>query len=206
MRGCAAPSTTPIDFEEMNKQLFFGQYKRDQQLFRRHRTCLVGPAAKARNCRSSRRCATRCRPRSSPRPINNPVGGNPEAVRANLRESDAAVEGSRLRDHATASWSIPPASRSASNSWSRIRPTERVVAVLQAVAGTHRRDRHRSAPSTTRSIRTGCAVSISTSSPICGRESLSPGNEQREFWGSQAADRPGSQQSRRHQESRRSMR
>ena len=52
--------------------------------------------------------------------------------------------------------------------------------------------RPRSASSTMRSIRTGCAVSISISSSICGRESLSPGNEQREFWGSQAADRPGS--------------
>ena len=35
-------------------------------------------------------------------------------------------------------------------------------------------------------------------------QSLSPGNEQLEFWGSRAADRPGSQQHRRHQESGRS--
>ena len=32
-RGCAGPSTTPIDFEEMNKQLFYGQYKRINSYF-----------------------------------------------------------------------------------------------------------------------------------------------------------------------------
>ena len=43
------------------------------------------------------RCATRCRRRFSRSPTSNPVGGNPEAVRDNLREATAAVEGGRLR-------------------------------------------------------------------------------------------------------------
>ena len=42
------------------------------------------------------------------------------------------------------------------------------------------------------STRTVCAPSISTSPTRCWAQSLSPGNEQREFWGSNAADRPGS--------------
>ena len=37
-------------------------------------------------------------------------------------------------------------------------------------------------------------------------QSLSPGNEQRGYWGSPAADMAGSRNLRRHQESRRSMR
>ena len=32
------------DFEEMNRQLFFGEYQRDQQLFRRHRSRFLGIA------------------------------------------------------------------------------------------------------------------------------------------------------------------
>ena len=35
-----------FDFEEMNKQLFFGQYKRIDELFRRHRARLLGPAGR----------------------------------------------------------------------------------------------------------------------------------------------------------------
>ena len=34
-----------FDFEEMNKQLFYGQYKRDRQLFRGRRACFLRPAA-----------------------------------------------------------------------------------------------------------------------------------------------------------------
>ena len=41
-------------------------------------------------------------------------------------------------------------------------------------------------------MRTGFAAGISTSSCRRGAESLSPGNEQREYWGSQAADMAGS--------------
>ena len=36
-----------FDFEEMNKQLFFGQYTAHRQLFRRHRARLVRPAGRA---------------------------------------------------------------------------------------------------------------------------------------------------------------
>ena len=53
-------------------------------------------------------------------------------------------------------------------------------------------DRDGAHASTTRNTRTGCATGISTSSPCRWGESLSPGNEQRGYWGSQAADQPGS--------------
>ena len=43
-----------------------------------------------------------------------------------------------------------------------------------------------------RNTKTGCGNGISTSSSRPGAQSLSPGNEQRGFWGSQAADQPGS--------------
>ena len=87
IRACAAPSTSRFDFEEMNKQMFFGQYKRIEQLFRGHGACVERTAARARSSRSWRRCATRCRRRSSPRPTPIRSAATPEAVRANLREA-----------------------------------------------------------------------------------------------------------------------
>ena len=60
-------------------------------------------------------------------PYKNPVNGNPEAVRNNLRESDAAVEGSRLSKSATASWSIPQASPSASKFYVPDEGNERIA-------------------------------------------------------------------------------
>ena len=57
-----------FDFEEMNKQLFFGQYTRITSYFDGTELASLGPAARARSSRSSRPCATRCRRRSSPRP------------------------------------------------------------------------------------------------------------------------------------------
>ena len=48
------------------------------------------------------------------------------------------------------------------------------------------------ATSTRRNTRTACATGITTSSSASWAESLSPGNEQREYWGSKAADAVGS--------------
>ena len=42
------------------------------------------------------------------------------------------------------------------------------------------------------STKTGCAAGISTAIIASWGQSLSPGNEQRGYWGSPAADQPGS--------------
>ncbi len=129
---------------------------------------------RARSCRCSKPCATRCRPRSSPRPtqIRSAAIQKPCAQSARGR---AAVEGSRLRNTRPQAGRPPPASRSPSRFLARIQRDERIVAVLQAVAGAAWRDDLRFAPSTTRSIKTGCAVSISTSIiEQCGRSRCRP--------------------------------
>ena len=57
-----------LDFEEMNRQMFFGQYKRIESYFEGHGACGERTCRRAPSWRSSKPCATRCRPRSSPRP------------------------------------------------------------------------------------------------------------------------------------------
>ena len=58
-----------------------------RQLFRGHRAGVERPAQPAANWRSWKRCATKSPPRFSPTAYSNPVGGNPQAVRGNLREA-----------------------------------------------------------------------------------------------------------------------
>ena len=125
-------------------------------------------------------------------PYTNPVGGNPEAVRANLREAMRLLKeaGYEVRDRKLVD--ARPASRSRVEFLGEDPSVERVVLFYKpslerlgiTVIGPHRRRRPIS--------RTACAAGISTSSSTSWAESLSPGNEQREFWGSQAADQPGS--------------
>ena len=76
-----------FDFEEMNKQIFFGQYKRIASYFEGTELASTGLPDRPRAAKSWKRCATRSRPRFSPPPYTNPVGGNPQAVRDNLREA-----------------------------------------------------------------------------------------------------------------------
>ena len=55
------------DFEEMNKQLFYGQYKRIASYFEGTELASGRPAPRARSWKSSRRCAARCRRKCSRR-------------------------------------------------------------------------------------------------------------------------------------------
>ena len=180
-----------FDFEEMNKQLFYGQYKRINSYFDGTELASSGlPEGQELEILETVRDKVPAEVFTTP--YTNPVGGNPEAVRDNLRESARLLKeaGFEVRDRKLVDAAGKPVTVEILVAGSVGRAHR---AVLQAVAGTHRRHRHRSASSTTRSTRTGCAASISTSSSIVWGKSLSPGNEQREFWGSQAADQPGSQ-------------
>ena len=56
------------DFEEMNRQLSFGEYQRNNSYFDGTELASSGLPEGAGTCRSSKPCATRFRPRSSPRP------------------------------------------------------------------------------------------------------------------------------------------
>ena len=105
-----------FDFEEMNKQIFFGQYKRIDSYFEGTELASSGlPEGEELEILETVR--DKVPPEVFTTPYTNPVNGSPEAVRDNLREATAAAARGRLRGARPASWSTPrPASRSRSNS------------------------------------------------------------------------------------------
>ena len=75
-----------FDFEEMNKQLFFGQYKRINSYFDGTELAASGrPEGQELQILETVRDKVPAEVFTTA--YVNPVGGNPEAVRANLRES-----------------------------------------------------------------------------------------------------------------------
>ena len=175
----------------MNKQLFYGQYKRINSYFDGTELASSGLPAGAGAGRFSRRCATRCRPEVFTTPYANPVGGNPESgarqsarERAKLlKEAGFEVRDRKLVDAAGKPVTVeilvqdPSAERIAlfyKPSLERIG----VTTSIRIVDDAQYQNRLRS-------------FDFDIIIDLWG-QSLSPGNEQREFWGSQAADQPGS--------------
>ena len=120
-RGCAARCNFAFDFEEMNKQMFFGQYKRINSYFEGTELASSGlPEGKELEILET--VARKVPPEVFTKPYTNPVGGNPEAVRDNLREALRLLKeaGYEVRDR-----KLVDARRQASyasRSWCRIRP------------------------------------------------------------------------------------
>ncbi len=178
-----------FDFEEMNKQLFYGQYKRINSYFEGTELASSGlPEGKELEILEAVRDKVPAEVFTTA--YQNPVGGNPEAVRANLRESAKLlkeagfqVREQKLIDGAGKPVTIeilvqdPPSERIAlffKPSLERIG----VTASIRVVDDAQYQNRVR-------------AFDFDVIIDQWG-ESLSPGNEQREFWGSQAANQPGS--------------
>ena len=179
-----------FDFEETNKQMFFGQYKRISSYFDGTELASSGlPQGKELEILETVRAevpgevfTTAC---------TNPVGGNPEAVRENLREALRLLKeaGYEVRDRKLID--SKTGTQLAFELLSQDPSFERVMLFYK--------------PSLER---LGIAVSVRTIDPTqyenrlrewdfdvvvaSWGESLSPGNEQREYWGSQAADMAGS--------------
>jgi len=178
-----------FDFEEMNKQLFFGMYKRINSYFEGTELACSGlPQGQELALLESLRDKIPAEVFTTP--YQNPVGGNPDAVRANLRESmkllkDAGfdIKDKKLVDAAGKPVTVeilvqdPAAERIAlfyKPSLERIG----VTTSIRIVDDAQYENRLRSFD---------FDMIINT-----WGQSLSPGNEQREFWGAQAADQPGS--------------
>ena len=178
-----------FDFEEMNKQLFFGQYKRINSYF--EGTELAATALPdARELAILETVRDKVPPEVFTTPYQNPVGGNPEAVRANLRESARLLKeaGYEIRDHKLVDAAGKPVT----------------VEILVQDPSTERISLFYK-PSLER-IGVATSIRMVDDAQYQNRlrnfdydiivdqwgESLSPGNEQREYWGSQAADVPGS--------------
>jgi microcin C transport system substrate-binding protein len=179
-----------FDFEEMNKQLFFGQYSRIGSFFE-------GTELASRGLPEGEELAILETVRGKvPETVfttayTNPVGGNPENVRANLREGVRLLKdaGWEIRDRRLVSVKTkePMTIEFLSES-----PTfERIILFYKPALE-----------------RLGVTVSARTVDDaqyenrlrswdydaVIGSwgQSLSPGNEQLGFWGSAAADQPGS--------------
>ena len=178
------------DFEEMNKQIFFGQYKRITSYFEGTELACSGlPAGKELDILEKVR--DKIPPEVFTKPYTNPVGGTRENIRSNLREAvrllkeaGYEVRNQKLVDARTGEpLSIEMLSEDPS--------VERVILFYK--------------PSLER---LGITVNVRTVDPAqyenrlrnwdfdiivaVWPESLSPGNEQRDYWGSQAADTLGS--------------
>jgi microcin C transport system substrate-binding protein len=178
-----------FDFEEMNKQLFYGQYTRINSYF--HGTELASSGLpQGQELAILETVRDKVPAEVFTTPYQNPVGGNPEAVRSNLRESARLLKeaGYEVRDRKLVDATGKPVTVEIlvqDPSSERIalfyKPSlERigVTASIRIVDDAQYQNRLRSFD---------YDIIIDT-----WPESLSPGNEQREYWGSQAADQPGS--------------
>ncbi len=179
-----------FDFEEMNKQLFFGQYKRIASYFEGTELASSGlPTGLELEILEPLRAEVP--PDVFTKPYSNPVGGSPEAVRANLREAirllreaGYEVRNQRLVDAKTGEQyevEFLAADPSTERYILFFKPSlERLGITVNVRTVDDAQFENR--------LRQWDFDIITTSWP----ESLSPGNEQRGYWGSQAADQPGS--------------
>jgi microcin C transport system substrate-binding protein len=181
-----------LDFEEMNKQLFFGQYQRIGSYFSGTELASSGlPSGLELEILQTVR--DQVPPEVFTTEYKNPVNGSPEAVRANLREAARL-----LRE---AGWEIRNQKLVNAKTGEPM-----TVEMLNSAAG----------PAFERLMlfykpsleRLGMTVTVRNVDDAQYEnrvrnwdydliidnwaQSLSPGNEQREFWGSNAADQVGS--------------
>jgi microcin C transport system substrate-binding protein len=179
-----------FDFEEMNRQLFSDQYKRIGSYFEGTELAATGaPSGKELEILETMR--DRVPADLFTKPYTNPVGGNPQAVRNNLREALALFHqaGYEIRDTKLVN----------------AKTGEQFVVEFLVDDPSAQRFVLFYKPSLER---TGMRVDVRVvdSAQYENRlrqwdfdiivaswaQSLSPGNEQRGFWSSQAADQPGS--------------
>jgi microcin C transport system substrate-binding protein len=177
------------DFEEMNKQLFYGAYKRINSYFEGTELAATG-LPEGQELQFLETVRDKVPPEVFTTPYVNPVGGNPEAVRTNLRESARLLKeaGFEVRDRKLVDAAGKPVTVEIlvqDPSSERIalfyKPSlERigVTASIRVVDDAQYQNR-------LRSFDFDMIIDL-------WAESLSPGNEQREYWGSQTADQPGS--------------
>jgi microcin C transport system substrate-binding protein len=179
-----------FDFEEMNKQIFFNQYKRVSSYFDGTELASSG-LPQGRELEILETVRPEVPSEVFTTPYTNPVGGSPEAVRDNLREALRLFKeaGYEVRDRKLVD--TKTGTQFALELLDEDPTFERVMLFYK--------------PSLER---LGIAVSVRTIDPTqyenrlrswdfdvvvsSWPESLSPGNEQREFWSSQAADMAGS--------------
>jgi microcin C transport system substrate-binding protein len=178
-----------FDFEEMNKQLFYGAYTRINSYFEGLDLACSGlPQGQELSILEAVR--DKVPAEVFTQPYINPVNGNPEAVRANLREGIKLLKeaGFEIKNEKL----VDPSGKPVNVEFLTDSTLERLILFYKPALE-----------------RLGVTVSIRTVddtqyqnrlrsfdfdvTTTVWPESLSPGNEQREFWGSQSANVAGSQ-------------
>jgi microcin C transport system substrate-binding protein len=177
------------DFEEMNKQLFYSQYQRIKSYFDGTELASSG-LPEGQELKILETVRDKVPPEVFTTPYANPVGGNPEAVRSNLREAarllkeaEFEVRDKKLVDAAGKPLTVEilvqdPSSERIALFYKPSLERIGITVSIRVVDDAQYQNRLRS-------------FDFDMIIDNWG-ESLSPGNEQREFWGSQAADQPGS--------------
>ncbi len=180
-----------FDFEEMNKQIFFGQYKRIASYFEGTELAATGlPEGKELEILESVR--DKVPHEVFTKPYANPVGGSPDRVRANLREAARLLReaGYEVRDQKLVNaktgeqLSVEFLTQATDPNGERfvlfLKPSVERLGIdvsVRPVDEAQYENRMRQ-----------WDFDIITN---VWSESLSPGNEQRYFWSSQAADQAG---------------
>jgi len=189
------------DFEEMNKQLFFGQYQRIGSYFEGTELAWNapkepgGPSVPALPQGTELEILETVRDKVPPEvfttPYANPVGGSAEAVRGNLREALRLLKeaGYEIRDRKLVN--VKTGEPFTVEVLSKDPNEERIILFYKPNVE-----------------RLGIGITVRTVDDAqyenrlrswdydmmltMWAQSLSPGNEQRNYWGSQAADQSGS--------------
>jgi microcin C transport system substrate-binding protein len=179
-----------FDFEEMNRQLSTGEYHRDNSYFDGIPDLMATGLPEGQELEILETVREKVPSEVFTTPFQNPVGGNPEAVRNNLREATRLLKeaGFEIRDRKL----VDPAGKAVSIEILCPDPGNERIALFYK-------------PSLER---LGVAVSVrivddvqyqnrmrdfdfDITTAVWG-QSLSPGNEERDWFGSGSADRPGS--------------
>jgi microcin C transport system substrate-binding protein len=177
------------DFEEMNRQLSSGEYSRDNSYFDGNELASSG-LPEGLELQILEPLRDQIPAEIFTTPYQNPVGGNPESVRNNLREATRLLKeaGFDVKDRKL----VDPSGQPVSVEILCRDPGDERIALFYK-------------PSLER---LGMTASVRTVDDVqyqnrlrsfdfdlttaLWSQSLSPGNEQREYFGSQSADRPGS--------------
>ena len=177
-----------FDFEEMNKQLFYGQYSRINSYFEGTELAATGIPV-GLEVPLLEEVYQHVPPEILAKPYENPVSGNPENVRNNLRQATRLlkeagydiVDQKLMKDGKPLAVEFLLESPSSERIALFYKPAlERlgVIVSIRRVDDVQYENRIRNFDFDIITANWG--------------QSLSPGNEQRDFWGSESADRPGS--------------
>jgi len=179
-----------FDFEEMNKQVFFGQYKRISSYFEGTELASSGlPEGKELEILETVR--DKVPADLFTKPYTNPVGGNPQTVRDNFRQALALFHEAGYEIKDTKLVDAKTGVQFTVEFLVDDPQTERFVLFykpsLERLGMTVNVRVVDSAQYENRLRQWDFDIIVAS-----WGESLSPGNEQRDFWSSTAADRPGS--------------